>query len=144
MCDDPVVQSSCLTEASPAPVLERQLSIIDDLPNPLPDVTEQQLREDALGLDKRFIQATGAQSLPLDAHTRCEAAVLLGQPGAHKHAAWFERIEHLVHTALNRLRRELPGCSISLSAPPEAVKALTQQGFVVDPGGIRAMGLALR
>ena len=50
----------------------------------------------------------------------------------------------LVHTALNRLRRELPGCSISLSAPPEAVKALTQQGFVVDPGGIRAMGLALR
>jgi len=50
----------------------------------------------------------------------------------------------LVHTALNRLRRELPGCSISLSAPPEAVKALTQQGFVVDPGGIRAMGLGLR
>ncbi len=49
----------------------------------------------------------------------------------------------LVHTALNRLRRELPGCSISLSAPPEAVKALAQQGFVVDPGGIRAMGLGL-
>ena len=68
----------------------------------LPDVTEQQLRDDALGLDKRFIQATGAQSLPLDAHTRCEAAVLLGQPGAHQHAAWFERIEHLVHTALNK------------------------------------------
>ena len=49
----------------------------------------------------------------------------------------------LVHTALQRLRRELPGCSISLSAPPEAVKALAQQGFVVDPGGIRAMGLGL-
>ncbi len=49
----------------------------------------------------------------------------------------------LVHTALNRLRRELPGCSISLSAPPEAVTALAQQGFVVDPGGIRAMGLGL-
>ena len=49
----------------------------------------------------------------------------------------------LVHTALKRLRRELPGCSISLSAPPEAVKALSQQGFVVDPGGIRAMGLGL-
>jgi hypothetical protein len=49
----------------------------------------------------------------------------------------------LVHTALQRLRRELPGCSISLSAPPEAVKALSQQGFVVDPGGIRAMGLGL-
>jgi hypothetical protein len=49
----------------------------------------------------------------------------------------------LIATALTRLRRELPGCSISLSAPPEAVKALGQQGFVVDPGGIRAMGLGL-
>ncbi|MCP9929016.1 N-acetyltransferase [Cyanobium sp. CH-040] len=47
----------------------------------------------------------------------------------------------LVQGALARLRRELPGCSISLSAPPEALEALKRQGFVVDPGGIRAMGL---
>lgn len=49
----------------------------------------------------------------------------------------------LVHTALTRLRRELPGCSISVAAPPEALEALRSQGFVVDPGGIRAMGLRL-
>ncbi|WP_411877154.1 N-acetyltransferase [Vulcanococcus limneticus] len=49
----------------------------------------------------------------------------------------------LVHAVLARLRRELPGCSISLSAPPEALQALQQHGFVVDPGGIRAMGLQL-
>jgi hypothetical protein len=49
----------------------------------------------------------------------------------------------LVHTALNRLRRDLPGCSISVAALPEAVEPLRQQGFVVDPGGIRAMGLQL-
>lgn len=49
----------------------------------------------------------------------------------------------LVRTALGRLRRELSGCSISLSAPPEAIEALSRSGFVVDPGGIRAMGLAL-
>jgi hypothetical protein len=49
----------------------------------------------------------------------------------------------LVHTALMRLRRELPGCSISVSALPEAVEPLRRQGFVVDPGGIRAMGLRL-
>ncbi|MFM2158934.1 MAG: hypothetical protein RLZZ124_1408, partial [Cyanobacteriota bacterium] len=49
----------------------------------------------------------------------------------------------LVHAALNRLRRELPGCSISVSALPEAVEPLRRQGFVVDPGGIRAMGLRL-
>jgi hypothetical protein len=49
----------------------------------------------------------------------------------------------LVQASLGRLRRELPGCSISLSAPPEAVEALQRQGFVVDPGGIRAMGRPL-
>ncbi|KAF0652185.1 hypothetical protein L107_14882 [Cyanobium sp. Copco_Reservoir_LC18] len=55
-----------------------------------------------------------------------------------------EVITALVQAALARLRRELSGCSISLSAPPEAVTALTRAGFVVDPGGIRAMGLNLR
>jgi hypothetical protein len=49
----------------------------------------------------------------------------------------------LVHAALTRLRRELGGCSISLSAPPDALKALERHGFLVDPGGIRAMGLNL-
>ncbi len=49
----------------------------------------------------------------------------------------------LVHTALTRLRRELPGCSISVAALPEAIEPLRRQGFVVDPGGIRAMGLQL-
>ena len=49
----------------------------------------------------------------------------------------------LVHGALGRLRRELPGCSISVAAPPVALEALRRHGFVVDPGGIRAMGLRL-
>jgi hypothetical protein len=35
-------QSACTVEVSPVPILERQLSIIEDLPNPLPDVTEQE------------------------------------------------------------------------------------------------------
>jgi len=49
----------------------------------------------------------------------------------------------LVGSVLNRLRRDLGGCSISLAAPADALSALAQHGFVVDPGGIRAMGLAL-
>ena len=49
----------------------------------------------------------------------------------------------LVHGSLSKLRRELAGCSISLSAPPEALAALDRYGFSVDPGGIRAMGLNL-
>ena len=50
----------------------------------------------------------------------------------------------LVRCALGRLKRELAGCSVSLSAPPEALEILHRAGFVVDPGGIRAMGLSLR
>jgi|GEM_PF-116516 hypothetical protein len=49
----------------------------------------------------------------------------------------------LVRCALGRLRRELAGCSVSLSAPPEALEIISRAGFVVDPGGIRAMGLSL-
>jgi hypothetical protein len=55
-----------------------------------------------------------------------------------------EVLSVLVRSALARLRRELGGCSISLSAPPEALSLVHRAGFVVDPGGIRAMGLALR
>jgi hypothetical protein len=54
-----------------------------------------------------------------------------------------EVLQALVHTALARLRREVGGCSISLAAPPEALAALRSAGFVIDPGGIRAMGLKL-
>ncbi|UPM51358.1 MULTISPECIES: N-acetyltransferase [unclassified Synechococcus] len=49
----------------------------------------------------------------------------------------------IVHAAMARLRRELPGCSISVAAPSVALDALKRNGFVVDPGGIRAMGLRL-
>mgnify|MGYP006276895943 CR=1 FL=1 len=49
----------------------------------------------------------------------------------------------LVGAALAKLRRELGGCSISLAAPPQALRALEQNGFVIDPGGIRAMELRL-
>ena len=58
--------------------------------------------------------------------------------------AWEEVMMALVQTALARLRREMAGCSVSLAAPPEALNALTRAGFVVDPGGIRAMGLSLK
>jgi hypothetical protein len=49
----------------------------------------------------------------------------------------------LIHSAVSRLRRELTGCSISLAAPPDTLDVLENQGFLVDPNGIRAMGLVL-
>jgi|TARA_Y100000589_G_C26805287_1_gene487473 hypothetical protein len=50
----------------------------------------------------------------------------------------------LVHRSLACLRRDLPGCSISIAAPAQALDALKSRGFILDPGGIRAMGLRLR
>ena len=50
----------------------------------------------------------------------------------------------LVHRALHILRRDLPGCSLSVSAPAMSLDALKGQGFVIDPSGIRAMGLRLQ
>ncbi len=64
---------------------------------------------------------------------------LVAKPGAHQH----QFLSVLVHRALGRLRRELPGCSVSVSAPVITVKALQAQGFLLDPNGIRAMGLRL-
>ncbi|MGC6483664.1 MAG: N-acetyltransferase [Synechococcus sp.] len=65
---------------------------------------------------------------------------LAARPGPHQAAL----LAVLVHRVLTRLRKDLPGCSISIAAPPAALDALKSQSFVVDPGGIRAMGLRLR
>ena len=50
----------------------------------------------------------------------------------------------LVHRSLACLRKDLPGCSISIAAPAQALDSLKSRGFILDPGGIRAMGLRLR
>ena len=50
----------------------------------------------------------------------------------------------LVHHVLVILRRDVPGCSISVSASVMAIQALKEHGFLIDPGGIRAMDLRLR
>jgi hypothetical protein len=82
-----------------------------------------------------FVRATSDQALNANLWD------LLADPADPNRSEIFTA---LVQTALARLRRELSGCSISLSAPPEALQALTGAGFVVDPGGIRAMGLQLQ
>lgn len=52
-------------------------------------------------------------------------------------------LEVLVFAALNRMRKQWPGCSISLAAGEDLIPALETYGFVADPNGIRAMGLEL-
>ncbi|MEB3159744.1 MAG: N-acetyltransferase [Synechococcus sp.] len=81
-----------------------------------------------------FVRVTSDQALNANLWN------LAAKPG-HDQAAL---LAVLVHRALNALRKDLPGCSISIAAPQTALEALKSQGFVLDPGGIRAMGLRLR
>ncbi len=50
----------------------------------------------------------------------------------------------LLNRSLIIIRRDLPGCSVSLAAPLIASEALQKQGFLIDPNGIRAMAYKIR
>ena len=64
---------------------------------------------------------------------------LVAQPGDHQAML----LSFLVDRTLRVLRRDIPGCSISIAASEASLKALQDNGFLIDPGGIRAMGLRL-
>ena len=49
----------------------------------------------------------------------------------------------LLQVTLEKITREMPGCSISVQAPVSSIKALEKSGFVIDPNGIRVMGYKL-
>ena len=49
----------------------------------------------------------------------------------------------VVFKAIEIIRRELPGCSISLAAPLISLNPLKANGFLLDPNGIKTMGFKL-
>tara|TARA_Y100000813_G_C24074953_1_gene310592 strand:+ start:403 stop:849 length:447 start_codon:yes stop_codon:yes gene_type:complete len=49
----------------------------------------------------------------------------------------------LLQMTLEKINREIPGCSISVQAPTSSFKSLEQIGFVLDPNGIRVMSYKL-
>ena len=81
-----------------------------------------------------FVRATSDLALNANLWNLC------ARPGAHQD----QLLAVLVHRSLHMLRRDLPGCSLSISAPANTVEALEKQGFVIDPTGIRAMGLRMQ
>ena len=52
-------------------------------------------------------------------------------------------ISIVVFNAIEIIRRELPGCSISVAAPLISLNALKANGFLMDPNGIKTMGFKL-
>ena len=49
----------------------------------------------------------------------------------------------IVFNTIEIIRRELPGCSISVAAPLISLKSLKSNGFLLDPNGIKTMGFRL-
>ena len=49
----------------------------------------------------------------------------------------------VVFKAIEIIRRELPGCSISVAAPLISLNSLKANGFLLDPNGIKTMGFRL-
>ena len=49
----------------------------------------------------------------------------------------------LLHATLEKINREMPGCSISVQAPLSSLKSLEESGFILDPNGIRVMSYKL-
>ena len=64
---------------------------------------------------------------------------LVAEPGDHQE----KYISIVVFKAIEIIRRELPGCSISVAAPLISIKALKANGFLLDPNGIKTMGFSL-
>ena len=49
----------------------------------------------------------------------------------------------LLQLTLEKINREMPGCSISVQAPVSSFESLEESGFILDPNGIRVMGYKL-
>jgi len=49
----------------------------------------------------------------------------------------------LLQATLEKINREMPGCSISVQAPVSSFESLEDIGFILDPNGIRVMGYKL-
>ena len=64
---------------------------------------------------------------------------LVAEPGDHQE----KFISIMIFKAIEIIRRELPGCSISVAAPLISLEALKANGFLLDPNGIKTMGLRL-
>ena len=64
---------------------------------------------------------------------------LVAEPGDQQETY----ISIIIFKAIEIIRRELPGCSISVAAPLISLKALKANGFLLDPNGIKTMGYRL-
>ena len=80
-----------------------------------------------------FVRVTSDRGLNANLWNLC------AEPGEHQSLFYLV----LLQATLERINREMPGCSISVQAPPSSFKSLEESGFILDPNGIRVMGYKL-
>ena len=64
---------------------------------------------------------------------------LVAEPGSQQE----KYISIIVFKAIEIIRRELPGCSISVAAPLISLNPFKANGFLLDPNGIKTMGVRI-
>ena len=64
---------------------------------------------------------------------------LVALPGKYEK----EFLAILISHSLLIIKKELPGCSVSIAAEPTALRIIEKEGFVIDPDGIRVMSYGL-
>ncbi len=80
-----------------------------------------------------FVRVTSDKGLNANLWNLC------AQPGKYQKLFYLV----LLSSTLEKINREMPGCSISVQAPQSSFDSLEESGFVLDPNGIRVMGIKL-
>lgn len=80
-----------------------------------------------------FVRVTSDKGLNANLWNLC------AQPGDNQELFYSV----LLKSTIEKINREMPGCSISVQAPPSSFKSLKDSGFILDPNGIRVMGYKL-
>ncbi len=80
-----------------------------------------------------FVRVTSDKGLNANLWNLCS------QPGDNQELFYLL----LLRMSIEKINREMPGCSISVQAPPSSFKSLEESGFILDPNGIRVMGYKL-
>lgn len=80
-----------------------------------------------------FVRVTSDKGLNANLWNLC------AQPGENQKLFYLV----LLKLTLEKINRKMPGCSISVQAPPSSFESLEESGFILDPNGIRVMGFKL-
>ena len=80
-----------------------------------------------------FVRVTSDKGLNANLWNLC------AQPGDNQELFYSV----LLKLTIEKINREMPGCSISVQAPQSSFKSLKESGFILDPNGIRVMGYKL-